>query len=159
MKKYLIALIVVALIAGVGYSYWKENKAGTEDGWKTYTNEKFGYSIKYPNNWQIVRAVNSTSLYDHVAIRAKDYKNDPSGVDVNAGSCMGGDLTGKSIKIKGINYPVYTPAGGGEEGGGTPLLIPIENAGQKYCLVTSGRWSDLLIGINKEILETFKFTK
>lgn len=58
--KYILIVVVLAAIAGGGilaYQYWwapKEKAPSIETtALKTYTNDRFKYSIKYPNDWHI----------------------------------------------------------------------------------------------------------
>lgn len=73
MKNALIIVVVVAIIVGIAYTYNQQktdsntqsppnqtkNETITSDldtsNWKTYTNDLYGYSIKYPSNWEIIK--------------------------------------------------------------------------------------------------------
>lgn len=72
MKKFVIGVVALVIVLGGGYWFWaqrvtptnevgeqvetssqsqEDNSAGAvnADNWKTYTNEKFGYEVKYPS--------------------------------------------------------------------------------------------------------------
>ncbi len=54
-KKIFASITIILIVLFIcGASYYFINKQSQIDGtanWKTYTNEKFGYTIKYPNDW------------------------------------------------------------------------------------------------------------
>lgn len=48
MKKIILSLLIIILISAISYRVYVKYFQ-----WKTYTNEIYKYSIKYPNNWFI----------------------------------------------------------------------------------------------------------
>lgn len=51
MKKYLIAIILLVLVAGGGYGFYsRKNVITNTDNWKTYRSEQYGIELKYPSN-------------------------------------------------------------------------------------------------------------
>ena len=57
----LLVILVLALISGVSYETWKilNDKSKKTDldstaHWKTYQNEKYGYEVKYPQDWYFI---------------------------------------------------------------------------------------------------------
>jgi len=70
----ILVLVVLAVIGYFGYKNWVKLKtiatptpspaeASTQDGtvnWKTYTNTKYGFSIKYPSGWNIQTIISSS---------------------------------------------------------------------------------------------------
>lgn len=52
--KYIIALGALVILVGVGgYVAGKAQKSDKEPKWLTYTNEEYGYSVRYPNNAKV----------------------------------------------------------------------------------------------------------
>lgn len=46
MSKTIIAIIIIIIVAGAGY--WIYQSSST-----TYTNQKYGYQVKHPRNWDV----------------------------------------------------------------------------------------------------------
>lgn len=65
LKNTILIIILIIVIAGVGYWIYrsnstpeeaKENEQIVQDetiDWNVYTNEKYGYEIKYPKDWKV----------------------------------------------------------------------------------------------------------
>jgi hypothetical protein len=53
-KIFASIVIVLVVLFGCGVCYFfinKQSQISETANWRTYTNEKFGYTIKYPNDW------------------------------------------------------------------------------------------------------------
>jgi len=75
MRKELILIGIVALViagyflfptikdvVGVSSTPTPEDSIDTSD-WQTYTNEEYGFSIEYPNNWQTKGDDDNSAFY------------------------------------------------------------------------------------------------
>jgi hypothetical protein len=49
-----IAVPLIVIIAYVGYDRYVKDDGTPGDGWKTYRNERYGYELRYPSDWQII---------------------------------------------------------------------------------------------------------
>lgn len=101
---WVILFVVLALILGaIGGYYYSKNKEGktttstvtptststtTSDetaSWKTYTNSKYGYSIKYPTNWAYREFPDTESGAGlRLTSTASDPANELITIDINA---------------------------------------------------------------------------
>ena len=64
--------------------------------WKTYTNEKYGYSIKYPAEWsEQLKCEGGTITDDYVCFLSPDFEESP------AGAIMGSTVKGGVVLIYG----------------------------------------------------------
>jgi hypothetical protein len=82
LSKLIWILIAVTLAVIVGALLWffvfnKTSKVNDEN-WNTYTNEKIGYSVKYPDTWRILNEYSSEdkaeAVQSSVTFVSEDYK-------------------------------------------------------------------------------------
>lgn len=74
---WLLILFIIVFLAGGGYLgwyFWNQSKAKTATptdtstttstiDWKTYKNDTYDFSVKYPNNWEYTTAVGGDLVY------------------------------------------------------------------------------------------------
>jgi hypothetical protein len=68
--KIIIAILVLLVISGVAYGGWKILgkkgveliKPGSITNWRTYSNEKWSFSIQYPEGWVVKEGIEFTSV-------------------------------------------------------------------------------------------------
>ena len=79
MAKKIIIILIVLLVAGLGYFYLNKNQQlkPAQKGWETYTNKELGISFNYPPNFKVYQS-------DEKTLRiTMDYKNlQHSGIEV-----------------------------------------------------------------------------
>lgn len=150
MKKILLVLGAIIIIAVLGRALWAYQKmnsqvpvtAGTSlptvdemAGWKTYTNDKYGLSFKYPPG-----------------ITA--FENDGDGSSTNLGWIVINGGLGKSMDIY-----IYTNSS--KPSGNFRVTQSLENGNYRYEIATldQNRNSTIELNLLQQILSTFKFTK
>jgi hypothetical protein len=179
-----MAIFVLMCLSIVGYLYYQNQQlksmlakyqtqptpsptpAATEDpiaNWKTYTNEKYGYEIKYPMGWVEIASETDPS----------NFSLDPGGTTSNTGS-MHIDV---GAKTSGITEPIenwikktnrkidtsYNLTIGGEkvvktiEGGGVYYYIFIHNKVIYQISVSTTDFPSELSKTIDQIVSTFKF--
>lgn len=81
IKTWLLVIIVIVLITGgyLGWQYYqkvsKDNqKIVSIDGWKTYTNNDYGFSFQYPDNW-VLEKIDGDSLFSLIINSADNMEN------------------------------------------------------------------------------------
>lgn len=129
--------------------------------WKTYTNTKYGYIIKYPTIWELGQEQSivdgTNNIPSLISIRAKDYKNNTDNVSIMVkpkGCSAGINPSVGNINVGGVSYPAYPPVSGpAEDGTESFLTIPIKNGNIWYCLTTNYSPS----ATSKEVLNSFSF--
>lgn len=134
-------------------------------GWKTYSNAKYGYSIRYPSNWLVgdvaapTAAATDEVFAAHTAsgdmsFRVEVMKNEPQGLD-NA-------PTQTTVTVAGVTRMAYVyPAGRTQcPGGGledcSVFIVPIYQNGNWYVLTADG-YARTVTGVQADILKSFSF--
>ncbi|MFA6353918.1 MAG: hypothetical protein WCW93_03220 [Candidatus Paceibacterota bacterium] len=186
----IIAIIAVLAIGGVAYYVGTKNNPALQNvpennsqsqidnnaststidktaNWKTYTNTKYGFEVKYPENYSIIY----TSGDSHITFRSNGSCQSPVSeggewpIDCQAydiliqQNAIGGPEMSK-IFINGIQAEKFTDSSG-MWSNGTQILVQFQK-GQNWYIQTftfNQSKSQTAEGIMNKILSTFKFTE
>lgn len=167
---YVIIIIALLAVAGFfGYKYYSKSQTPISNsqnfetaGWKTYTNEKFKYSLKYPNDWQVWEANPILGLVIlFPSSKSEELRNKTiSTTDEITLGILDEKYIDKAQtqEININNQKWFFKNYSGPFDGGT------ENGLEYFAQISDGEYISIATGQSKkvilsQILSTFKFTK
>lgn len=125
-RKFIITIAIVAIaLIGVTLAYkaWQnqqsaeqsgQNQVGTKDetaNWKIYQNEKYGFSLKYPNGWSLKEYYNEEDSFVQVKLKSPDFRE----IEIEIGGTevvKGSEIAVEIGKRNGRNLEqIYKPNG------------------------------------------------
>lgn len=145
--------------------------------WKTFTNDKFGYSFKYPSDWEVIRAMNTwtqVQLSRKISETEARQKNLPNSggffvvdVSINYNKFTRPDTTPSSswitevtnLTVSGVQANKYRTTftqsirPGVNPGDGETTVMMSHNGIDFALLLRDNRYQDIF----DQILSTFKF--
>lgn len=167
----LLALLLLVTISAIGYFYWSTSiKISTDKqnqknppvinetaNWKTYTSIKYGYSIKYPQEWSLKIENFDYSHEERVSLDYNLPSNNNDFVAITISTTTGSYSTtgiGKPNSIiNGVNvYKVSLPSGQNPAQEGTAF-----NRNNNYYSIWMFYGDKKYVDIYNKILSTFTF--
>lgn len=142
---------------------------GDLTGWKTYTNKKYSYTIKYPSDLSVGNGIDPESAFDYVDnlyLNDKDgnfvdiyHQENPNNLQVEdwlnsgEGRFFNNNSNYKSLNISSLTWYVFDP----------PLAFSLDQSAFKWGLFNDldiflvGNKTKLSDGTVERILSTFRF--
>jgi len=129
------------------------------EGWKTYTNNKFKYSFKYPADWTVWEADSISGLIIlYPSIKSDEVINKTiltsDEITFSILGSLGANYKGEQIKIGDLTWSSALTPDISMDGGNEKLLEYIGAAPTEYVGISTGIHNKEIV---QQILSTFKF--
>ncbi len=150
-----------------GTSGGSNNTAGTQvvAGWKTYTNQKYGYSFRYPSNWIVGNpsAPSSSASAEVFGVYTQDGK---MAFRIEAKTGEPKDLndaaTQVTVPVAGLSRMAYmyptgrTQCPGGVSEDCSMFIVPVHNNGTWLIMTAEGN-ARSVAGVYADMIASFNF--